>query len=141
MAEHVAKETANQEVSIDEMKTNQERLRVKAERKRLESFWWAAVIIWAGLVFFADYLEVLPEIGEANAWSWILLGAGIFGLLGALIRVTSITLPKPSGWDYFWSAVFLIFGAGGFVGGGVAFPIVLIVVGLAILGNVFVQRD
>ena len=141
MTEHVAKETMEQDATIEELKAEQEAMQEKAERKRLESFWWAAVIIWAGIVFIADYLNILPEIGGANAWSWIFLGAGVFGLLGALIRMASADLPKPTGWDYFWSVLFLIIGAGGFVGGGITFPIVLIVIGLAILANVLFRRD
>ena len=141
MTEHVVKETINQEATIEELKAEQEAMQEKAERKRLESFWWAAVIIWAGIVFIADYMGLLPNIREAGAWSWIFLGAGVFGLIGALIRVVSDGLPNPTGWDYFWSALFLIIGAGGFVGGGIAFPIVLIVIGLAILGNVLFRRD
>ena len=141
MTEHVAKETGDTDLSLEELKAEQEMMREKAERKRLEGFWWAAVLIWAGLLLVADYLGVLPQIREENVWSWIFLGAGIFGLLGALIRVISAELPNPTGWDYFWSALFLVIGASGFIGGGIAFPIVLIVIGLAILVNVLVNRD
>ena len=140
MTEHVVKETGDQEAAVAELKAEQEAMQEKAERKRLESFWWGAVIIWAGIVFIADYLEVLPSVREAGAWSWIFLGAGIFGLLGAIIRVVSEELPNPTGWDYFWSALFLIIGASGFFGGGITFPIVLVVIGIAILGNVLFRR-
>ena len=141
MTEHVVQETIDQEATIEELKAEQEVMHEKAKRKRLETFWWATVIVWAGLVFLVDYLGVLPEFREANAWSWIFLGAGIFGLLGALIRAASADLPKPTGWDYFWSALFLIIGAGGFFGGGIAFPIAIIVIGVAILANVLFRRD
>lgn len=137
MTEHVAKE---HEATIEELKSEQELLREKAERKRLESFWWAAVIMWAGLIFLAEYLEILPEIGEAGAWSWIFLGAGILGIVGALIRALSDNLPWPTSWDVIWSTGFLIIGATGFFGGGVAFPIALIVVGMVILVNVLLRR-
>lgn len=132
MTEHVVKD---QDVSMEELKAEQEMLRDKAERKRLEGFWWAAVLIWAGLVFVADYFGFLPEIGGANAWSWIFLGAGALGLIGAIVRVMSAEMPKPTGWDYFWSALFLVIGATGFFGEGIAFPIVIMVIGVAILVN------
>ena len=141
MTEHVVKETADHETTIEELKAEQEAMQEKAKRKRLESFWWAAVIIWAGIVFIADYLNILPEMGGANAWSWIFLGAGVFGLLGALVRVASADLPKPTSWDYIWSAIFLIIGASGFFGGGIAFPIALIVIGVAILANVLFRHE
>lgn len=140
MTEYVAKETTEEEVTIEELKAEQELLHEKAERKRLESFWWGAVIIWAGLVLIADYLDLLPQIREADAWSWIFLGAGVLGLIGALVRAASHDLPKPTGWDYFWSALFLIIGASGFFGGGIAFPLALMVIGVAILANVLFRR-
>ena len=141
MTQHVANESGDSELTLDELKEQQEMLLEKAERKRLESYWWAAVLIWAGLVLISDYFGILPEIGGANAWSWIFLGAGVFGLIGALFRAVNTDLPKPTGWDYFWSVLFLIIGASGFFGGGVAFPIVLLVIGLAILANVLFRGD
>lgn len=140
MTEHVARETADHEATIEELKVEQEVLQEKAERKRLESFWWGAVIIWAGFVLIADYLDLLPQVREADAWSWIFLGAGVLGLIGALVRTASRDLPKPTGWDYFWSALFLIIGASGFFGGGIAFPLALMVIGVAILANVLFRR-
>jgi hypothetical protein len=138
MTEHAVKD---QEISMEELKAEQEMMRDKAERKRLEGFWWAAVLIWAGLVFVADYFGFLPEIGGANAWSWIFLGAGVLGLIGAIVRVVSVDLPKPTGWDYFWSALFLVIGASGFFGEGIAFPLVILIVGVAILANVLFRHE
>lgn len=141
MTEHVIKEQDQSDLSFEELKAEQEILRDQAERKRLESFWWAIVIIWAGIVFTADYFGVLPEIREAGPWSWIFLGAGAFGLIGALLRFSSPDLPDPTGWDYFWSALFLVIGATGFFGGGIAFPLVLVVIGLAILANMLFRNS
>lgn len=137
MTEHVVQE---HEATIEELKDEQELLREKANRKRLESFWWAAVIIWAGLILLAEYLEILPQIGKADAWSWIFLGAGLFGFAGAAIRGLSTNMPNATGWDIFWSAVFFIIGATGFFGSGIAFPIALMVVGGAILFNMLFGR-
>ena len=141
MTQHVVNESGESELTLEELKAQQEMLSEKAERKRLESYWWAAVLIWSGLILVAEFLGILPEIGTANAWSWIFLGAGVFGLIGAFIRVVNPDLPAPTGWDYFWSVLFLIIGATGFFGGGIAFPIVLVVVGIAILANVFFRDD
>ena len=141
MADNVHSEGAASDLAIEELKAEQELLRQKSERKRLESFWWGAVIIWAGIIFVADYLEILPEVGEAGAWSWIFLGAGVLGLVAAIIRAASADLPKATNGDYSWSAVFLVVGASGFVGGGIAFPIVLIVIGIAMIANVILRRN
>lgn len=137
MTEHAAQEN---EATIEELKDKQELLREKAERKRLESFWWAAVIIWSGLIFLAEYLEILPQIGEASAWSWIFLGAGLFGFAGAAIRGYSADMPNATGWDIFWSVVFFLVGATGFFGGGIAFPVALVVIGIVILFNILFGR-
>lgn len=141
MSEHVAKENIDSQIDVEELTTKHEVMQQKAERKRLESFWWAAVLIWAGIIFLADYLGILPEVGEASSWSWIFLGAGLFGFLGALVRVVLIDLPRPSAWDVVWATVFVIIGASGFFGGDIAFPIVLLVLGIVILTNVLFRRD
>ena len=57
MTDHVAEKTMDQETTIEELKAEQEALQEKAERKHLESFWWAAVIIWTGIVFIATNLD------------------------------------------------------------------------------------
>ncbi len=130
-----SQESDNSNVALEELKGEQDKMRDAADRKRLESLWWAAVLIWAGAVFAADYLAILPQFREESPWSWIFLGAGLFGLAGALIRTANVQLPKPTGWDYFWSALFLIVGATGFFGGGITFPILLVVIGAATVAN------
>ena len=35
----------------------------KQARKRAEGLWWAGALIWAGLVFGADSLDLLPTRG------------------------------------------------------------------------------
>ena len=60
-----------QENVVIEQKKNQ-----KKDRQRLEALWWATALIWAGLIFGADSLGLLPQFGQADAWSWVFLGAG-----------------------------------------------------------------
>ena len=45
--------------------------------KRIKGIYWATVFIWAGLVFGADSLGMLPQVGGATAWSWVFTGAGM----------------------------------------------------------------
>jgi hypothetical protein len=56
-------------------------------RKRAEGLWWAGALIWAGLVFGAESLELLAQVGSADAWSWVFLGAGLYGLVSDLYYV------------------------------------------------------
>jgi hypothetical protein len=114
---------------------------VEAQTKRIETLYWAVVFLWAGLVFELDSLGVLPQVGGAIAWSWVFAGAGLLALLGNIVRISSVDWPNPTTWDYIWAAVLLIVGLGAFVNVDIAFPIILIVVGIAFLGNLLFDRN
>lgn len=121
--------------------TIEQNLSEKKERQRLEGLWWAVALIWAGAIFGADSMGFLPQIGEADAWSWIFLGAGLFGTLGNLYRVTTSDVSTPTSWDWVWSGIILILGLGGFTALDFSWPLILILVGGIILVNVLWQRD
>jgi hypothetical protein len=113
----------------------------RRERRRLEGLWWAVVLIWAGLVFGADSMGLVPQIGDADAWSWIFVGAGTFGMLGSLYRLTSTSVPNPTTWDWVWASFCLIIGLGDFTTLNISWPLILILVGGVILVNVLWRRD
>jgi TRAP-type uncharacterized transport system fused permease subunit len=113
----------------------------KRERRRLQGLWWGVVLIWAGLVFGADSLGRLPEIGEADAWSLIFVGAGTLGVLGAFYRSISPRVPNPTTWDWVWAGFCLIIGLGGFTRLSISWPLILILVGGLILLDVLRRRD
>jgi hypothetical protein len=124
-----------------EFMTIEQKFSERKERKRLEGLWWAVVLIWAGLVFGADSMGLVPQIGDVDAWSWIFLGAGTFGLLGSLYRVTSPSVPNPTTWDWVWASFCLIIGLGDFTTLNISWPLILILVGAAILVNILWRRD
>jgi hypothetical protein len=103
------------------------------ERRGFEGLWWAGTLIWAGLVFGADGLGWLPQIGQADAWTWVVLGAGLYGLVGTLYRQISVDTVNPRVWDYLWSGFLLIVGLGGLAGVNAFWPMVLILAGVAYL--------
>ena len=121
--------------------TFEQNISKKKERQRLEGLWWAVVLIWAGLVFGADSMGVLPQIGEADAWSWIFLGAGVFGLISNFYRFTSPAAPTPTTWDWSWSGIFLIIGLGGFTPLDFSWPLILILVGGVTLVKALRSRE
>jgi len=127
--------TSGQEFTIAEYRHSARR-----ERRRLQGLWWAVVLIWAGLVFGADSMGLVPQIGDADAWSWIFLGAGMFGILGALYRMNTPDVPNPSTWDWVWSAFCLIIGLGGFTTVNIAWPLILILVGGVLLASALWRR-
>ena len=122
-----------------EFRTIEQKYSERKKRLRLEGLWWAVVLIWAGLVFLADSMDLMPQIGDADAWSWIFLGAGVFGILGALYRLTSANVPNPTTWDWVWGSFCLIIGLGGFTTVSIAWPLVLILVGGVILVTVLLR--
>lgn len=107
------------------------------ERAQIERLYWAGVLIWAGLVFGADSLGYLPELGNSNAWSWLFLGAGLFGMLGSLYRSLSPEVLDPTAWDYIWSGFWLLVGLSGFVTTALIWPVALVIVGVIALISVF----
>ena len=109
-------------------------------RQRLRGLWWAVALIWAGLVFGADSMGLVPQFGDADAWSWIFLGAGAFGILGAIYRVASPGVPNPTTWDWVWSGFCLIVGVGGFTALEISWPLILILVGVIILVGALWRR-
>ena len=121
--------------------TSEQETTQKRARKRVDAVYWASVFIWAGLVFGADSLGILPQIGGASAWSWVFAGAGISALLGNLYRANSPEWPDPETSDYIWGGALLIIGLGGFLNLEIAFPLILVLVGVVTLVNVFLRRD
>jgi hypothetical protein len=121
---------------MNDMSTEQEG---KEAGRHLEAIYWGGVIIWAGLVFGADSLGILPQIGGASAWSWVFLGAGLYALLGALFRITSPDYPNPTTWDWVWAGILIILGLGGFFSFNIAWPLILVLVGVAILGKALLR--
>lgn len=112
----------------------------KQERQRFEALWWGGALIWAGLVFGADYLGILPQIGKADAWTWVFLGAGLYGVVGDVYRLTSPGLLNPAAWDWIWSGFLLVVGLSGVIVTDMYWPLVLVLVGAVILVNTLRRR-
>jgi hypothetical protein len=112
----------------------------KAERRQLKGLWWAFVLIWAGLIFGAESLDLLPQIGAGDVWSWIFTGAGLLGILGAIYRVATSDVPSPTTWDWVWGGFCLIIGLGGFTRLEISWPLILILSGVAVLASSFWNR-
>ena len=106
-------------------------------RQELKGLWWGVTLLWAGLIFGADSLGLLPQIGASTSWSWIFAGAGIVGLLGAVYRVVASDVPDPTTWDWIWAGFCLIVGLGGFTALRISWPLILIVAGFVLLFRVF----
>jgi hypothetical protein len=106
-----------------------------AERKRMETIWWAGVLIWIGLALFGESLEILPEIGDDGEWwPWIFIGVGPWSLALNMYRAFT-HWPAPSTWDWIWTAIFLLVALGTFVdiGGEIVGAVALVSIGIVLL--------
>lgn len=105
------------------------------EKKVVDAIFWGGVLLWAGLIFGLDAFRYLPQIGQASTWSWIFLGAGVYGLLISIVRLVSDSFSNPTTWDWIWSIIFMIIGAAGFIDISVPWWLILILIGVVILGS------
>lgn len=116
---------------------------VTAERKRLETIWWAGVFIWIGLTLAAEYLDILPTIGEnGDWWAWFFVGVAPWTLGMNIYRAVS-DAPDPSTWDWIWTVVFALVAIGTLVeiGGEIIGAVALAAVGAVILFRAVTRRE
>lgn len=113
-----------------------ERTTEETERKRMETLWWAGVLIWIGLALGAQFLDILPDLGNRDGfWPWIFIGVGPWSLALNTYQRTSPTLPNPSTWDWIWTVIFMLLGVGAVVdiGGEIFGAVALVTIGVVIL--------
>lgn len=119
------------------------------QHDQLGSVIWAAILIWAGLVFLAfntgwidrifemDFFNrILPkgmEMFEPGVWSIIMLGAGILLIAETILRLIVPQFHRYIGGSLIMGIVFLSIGLGNFFGWDLVWPIVLIAVGISVL--------
>jgi hypothetical protein len=123
------------------MSNEQKMIGQRQARQHLETLYWAGVLIWAGLVFGADRLGFLPQIGKADPWTWVFFGAGLYALVGGIFRLLSPNWPNPTTWDYIWAGILLIISIGGFSALEITWSLVLVFVGLVLLGSILLGRS
>ena len=84
--------------------------KVIRERQYKESLYWGGAFFWAGLIFGAELLGILPQVGNADAWSWVFLGVGLYGLVINFYYLFSPNWSNPTDFDYLWSGFWLLVG-------------------------------
>jgi hypothetical protein len=135
-----------------EEEKSEEKGEEKWRRDPLGSVIWAGILIWAGLVLLADNLgwlagirrglAGLPGFNEANleAWSFILIGAGVLFLLEALIRITVPAYRRPVTGTVIVGGLLIAGGLGGAINWTLLGPIVLITIGVILLLQSLLRR-
>ena len=108
---------------------------------RLDTYYWAAALIWAGLVFGAEALGILPQIAGATAWTWIFIVGGVAGLLFCLYSLNSPNYANPTALDWIFSGILLLLGLGTLTALNIPWWMVLVVSGVIILVIALRRRD
>ena len=112
----------------------------KQEPRRLDAIYWAGALIWVGLIFWADSAGLLPQIGQAGAWTWIFIGGGVAGLGLNFFSYSSPNYATPTTWDWIWSGLLLAFGLSGLFSFNISWPIILILLGAVFLANALLRH-
>lgn len=113
------------------------------ERRRMNSIWWAGVLIWVGLALGAEYLDILPVIdGQDDLGPWIIIGVGIWSLALNLYRQSS-SWPSPRTSDWIWTAIFVLIAIGTLVDSGqeIIGAVALVVIGVILMGRALSHRE
>jgi hypothetical protein len=113
----------------------------KWQRDPVSGAVWALILVWAGLVLLAENLDLLTAFEWFDAWGAILTGAGLIVLLGAAFRLLVPAYRRPVGGSLIWGAILLGIGLGDLVGSGIAWPLVLIAIGVGLLLRGLIGRE
>ena len=116
----------------------------KWRRDPLSAVIWAAVFIWAGVVFLLSnlgYLDfILQPIQGADwwelplsAWPIVLVGAGLLFLLEAVIRLLLPVYRKPVTGTIIFALILIGIGLGDLINWGIMWAVILIFIGVSIL--------
>ncbi len=134
-------EKDEKEVDKQEEKTAEEKWR----RDPLGAITWAIILIWAGLVFLADNIGWLQNLPFSNlipenllplhpeAWTIVLLGAGVILLIEIAIRLLVPAYRAPVGGTLILAAILIGAGLGNIFGWNLVWPLIIIAVGVSIL--------
>jgi hypothetical protein len=140
-------EKDEKEMDKREEKTFEEKWR----RDPLSTIIWAAIFIWAGLVFLADNLNLVnlkldgrfgSEFGpfSPGVWSVVVIGAGVIVLIEVGIRLLMPAYRQPVGGSLIFAAVLIGIGLGNIYGWDLVWPLILIAVGLSFVLRGFSRR-
>lgn len=158
MSKYDQDEKSEKDLQKQEEKTEEKSVDEKWQRDPLGSAVWALILIWAGAVLLAaniGWLDTLngllqqiqfqlaespvaiPDL-QFSTWSLIFLGAGVLLLAEVVIRLIFPSYRRPVLGTSIAAIVFLAIGIGSW---GLIWPLVLILIGLALLfGGLFRRK-
>ncbi len=137
-----------------------EKEREKREEKTVEEKWrrdplgaiiFGIILIWAGLVFLAESMGLLAgitlgglfpgaEVTQPEAWTIILIGAGVILLVEVIIRLVVPAYRRPIAGTIILGVILIGVGLGNIFSWDVVWPLVVIGIGVAVLLGGFLRR-
>lgn len=134
----------------DEKREKQEKQEEKHEkswdekwrRDPLNAAVWAVIVIWAGLMFLANNLNLLDWFPFVEPWSLFFLGAGAILLLEVGFRLLIPAYRQPVILNVILGIVFLAIGLGDIISWQCILPLAVIAAGLYLLfSGIFRRRQ
>ncbi len=115
----------------------------KYRRDPLGGIFFAAILIWVGLVFLAENLRMLPLFGRLETWHWIVMGIGGLLIIEAFVRSVSVEHRRNVMGRLVFGGILLLLGLSGVLALDMEtiWPAFLILIGLALLLRVFFWRQ
>ncbi len=120
----------------DEEKRTEKEHGEKWTRDPVRTIMFAAILIWGGIVAF---LDTVVDVSWWKGWSIFLIGTGVILLIKAAFRQMP-QYRRPIGGTVIIAIILLGVGIGDIVGWNYAWPVILIVVGLALILWMVVRR-
>ena len=132
----------------EEKSTEEKNWDEKWRRDPLSAVIWAAIFIWAGVIFLLanlGYLDfILPPVAGQewwvrtfDAWSIVLIGAGGILLLEVVIRLLVPVYRKPVVGTLIFALILIGLGLGELVNWGIIWAVILIILGVSIIWRGF----
>ncbi len=118
----------------------------KYRRDPLGTLIWPLILIWAGVVFLAGNLGLLdrlpgsPGTFGSNAWSLVLLGAGLILLLEAAVRLIVPEFRRPVTGTVIGAIILIGLGLGNLTNWAIVWPLIIILLGVSILFRSMTRR-
>lgn len=114
-----------------------EESRWRRHRDPMSGLFWGLILILLGVVFFLSSQGWFP-IGEW--WQYLLIGLGVIFLIESLVRYANPTYHRPRFGRFVAGLVLIFVGLAFLLGFGKWWPLILIVIGLAVLLRVAFQK-
>jgi hypothetical protein len=90
----------------------------------------AIILIWAGLVWLGDNLDLFVIYEGLETWAIIFLGAGVIVLLGVLVRLLVPAYRRPVLGSIILGVILIAIGLGDLISWTIIGPLILIAIGV-----------